>query len=488
MKKLLIGIFAVVVVLIILGYSLLFTNFGNNLLKPMIASKISKAIGNKVVVDEFRLRLSTFRIKLRDLQGSNISSGGKFNIFSQGISAKFKSNIVKNDVFKLHGLIIRGGFDVDGSLEGSLNDRIKIKGVSNVAASDTNFNIVLKDSKPRAIYVNAKHINLEKLLLMLNRPVYAKGLIDVVATIDKIKKKSIDGHVDSMLYKGVINTAAIKRLYNIDIPNNTQVHLKTVSDIENSIAYTNFLLKTSLGDLFGKRAVFDLNKFALESDYNINIPDLNKLYFAIKRHMSGNFKANGNIKYKKHDIIANLHSNIWGGVLNAVFKNGDIKGRAQNIEIEDAIEMFLYKKIFASKGNVDFRYNILTKKGNIDAVFNNGHILPNRLSFVIRNAARFDLTKEIYKTTTIKSRIDKKKFTLDLDMASRFTNLSTKKAILDFDKNTIDALMRVVIKKRNIAVTLKGDMNKPSIKIDMKKTLEKNIKNEVKGFIKGLLN
>ncbi len=151
------------------------------------------------------------------------------------------------------------------------------------------------------------------------------------------------------------------------------------------------------------------------------------------------------------------------------------------------LEMLIYPKIFDSEMNADIKYNLLSKKGSVDAKLHNGRILPNKLSFILKNMAKFDITKEIYKITTIKSNINDKEIYTDLFMESRLTKITSRKAYLNMQENKINADLNIFIMKKPVTVKIKGDVKKPKINVDFKDFLKSEVKSkaekEIKKFI-----
>ncbi len=666
MKKILIGITVILVLIFVFAYGLLFTQPGNNILKPTVESKINSILNTRMRVEQFSLRPSYIALKLETPKGSIFTVKGKFGLFSKKVDLKYTLSVNKNeDKFKFKQFELKGPFDVEGTAAGFINGLLTINGRSNFAASNILYKIELKNKKPlsadinisnlrlrnllvsinKPIYADAlikatikiesfeknklkgkgnvyitdgmvnqailkkrfnitlpktvfkavadvtlngsvvgfssnlnsnllkmaingllnqqtdridgkykliiaklsllkpitnmalkgsfategtlkgtknilhlsgtssvadsatsynlevrnlnikkinillKHAKLQKILAILNKPVYASGLVDARIDMSNMSPSKLSGNIDINISRGVVNKSVIKKLFNLNMPA-TEFSSSVVSDIKNGVAVSKIKVHSSIASLRTKKTIFDIKKAGLNSDYILTIPDLDKLYFITNMHMKGAAAVAGKISYSAGNLIATAFSNMLGGKINIKLSNNNLTGKANNISMVKVLEMMRYNKIFNSNGDVNFKYNLSTKKGTVNALFVNGHILPNRVTFLLHNMAKFDITREIYKTTRIDSVINNKVVRSNLDMISRLTHITSHNALIDLNRNFIDAKIKVAIKKSSVYVKLKGNIKHPRIKIDfrnlIKHKIEKKVKKRVETLIKGL--
>ncbi len=480
-----------------------FTSFNKNALKGNGKIYITKGIVNgDVVKKEFNLNLpkTTFSAKadivlngsLVNLDSDIESNLGKssikgvFNQKTENINAKYVIKILNLALLKpLTNLELKGAFFTSGNIKGTKSVML-IKGTSNVADSQTNYNVRIKDSNIEKIGLYIKDAKLEKILAMLNKPIYAKGFVNANINLSDIKKDRLEGSIKANISKGVVNTAVVRKLFKLRMPETT-FRADISSLIKKSVATSVVNVNSSIASLSTKKTVFNIPGFVLDTDYTLKIPDLNKLYFLTNRHMKGSSVVNGRVKYTKNGLNAIALSNMWGGKINVKINNDKVVGEAKNISVVKITDMMMYNRIFDSKGSVDFKYDMATKKGVVNALFVNGHILPNRVTFLLHNMAKFDITKEIYKTTKIHSTINNKKIFSNLDMVSRLTRISSKNAFIDMNRDTIDAKIRIAIKKNAVYVKLKGNLSHPRIKFDFRNLIKNKVEKKVKKKINSLL-
>ena len=80
MKKIIIGTLSLTLILLVLAYTLAFTSFGNNLLKPTIQAKINESSPLPIELSEFTLNMSSFKILLKLDHENTILAEGTYSL------------------------------------------------------------------------------------------------------------------------------------------------------------------------------------------------------------------------------------------------------------------------------------------------------------------------------------------------------------------------------------------------------------------------
>ncbi len=404
---------------------------------------------------------------------------------------KYEVDIKRLELLKpLTKADIRGAFYTKGSVKGNRKKTL-VSGLSNLAGSKTDYTVVLNDYAPSSVNARINGAKIEKLLYMLYQPQYAKGRIDSTIELNDVKRLS--GKVVSKI-SGVTNPKVLKKEFDFE-----KALIKFTADqetrLKKGVTKTDLFVNSNVAKFTTKDALFDINSGKFDSKYELFIPDLNRLYFATKQKMRGKLKVTGVAK-KEKDLVLTAHSDTLGGTFDAKVVNDDLKADLKNIKVVELTNMLYYPKVFDSVMNADLKYNLATKKGKLNANALNGRILPNQMTFLLKQMANFDITKEIYKKTTLTSDINDKKILSDLDMKSRLTHITSKRALLDMERNIVDAKLRIDIKGKPLYVKIKGNIQNPKVSLDAKallqnrakKELQKRLKGKAAEKVKGLLN
>ena len=465
----------------------------NNLDGKFIANISKGQLENDVINKEFNQTLSSKINFDADIDASFLGKNAQIkselftsigNLFLEKTLVDLEKNRVVSDykfeaknLQKLQSVIGRnliGDFNTTGNILYD-NSILSVDGNSDIFESSTAFRFKLEDSIAKDISFKVENTKIEKLLSFLNEPIYATGDLNLQGDIknssfDKLSGTIISNISDAKLVNEVVNAVfkqELKTPVNFDLAlNNNLVPNKVVSKM---------VLNSSIANLSVENAVYDLLEGVLKSDYLLKISSLDNLKDFTKTKLRGKLDIKGELEKKDLFLSMTGKSSVIGGDLDFTLKNDDLIATLNNASVKELTYMMYKPEFFDSKGNFTLNYNTITKKGNLVGKLLNGHFLPNDFSILINQLAKFDLTKEIYETVDLNSDINDKQLTSNLLMKSKNTQIESKDAFIDLEKNFIDAKLNTQIKTRGFNVSLKGEMNKPKISLDAKDLLQNEL-------------
>ncbi|MCF6201811.1 MAG: hypothetical protein L3J42_06800 [Hydrogenimonas sp.] len=485
--KYIVSLLALFLLLVGAVYGLLFTSPGNSILRPVIESKISENVPLPTKLETFLLRPDRFDLLLRIGDDTLIEAKGSMSLTAQSIDATYNVDI--KDLSKLQKLTemkLNGPFKTSGTIKGDKKLLI-VDGKSDLADSETSYNLRLKEFSPKELQAKIAHLKIESLLYMLNQPIYAKGRVDIKADIPGLDPDNLKGSVITAIREGLVHPEPVKRDFNISIPSDLTFKADIDTLLKETKAISKVDFKTSIANLFSKALTYDIKKGVLTADYRADVADLDKLYFLTNQHMKGDITVTGDLELSGKKVRATAHSNTLGGAFDALFEDGKAKVDIRNIQTVALTDMLLYPHIFDSRVNAKLNYDTIKQLGELHAELLNGQILPNKMSFMLQQMANFDITKEVYERTTIDTKIVKKKLISDLYMKSRLTEISSQKGLIDLDSQTIDTKLDIKIRKMVLPVLLKGELTSPEVKIEAKDLLKSKAKEEIEKRLPGKL-
>jgi hypothetical protein len=465
----------------------------NNLDGIFVANMTKGILNNDVINKEFNQTLS-----------SPINFQGDINASLLGNKAEVKSELLTSiaDIFldktiiDLNNKNFFSDYKIDvknlNRLEGVLgrklnaefsnigkvsmeNSLISINGNSNIFESTTNYKLELKDFVAQNVDFKIENAKIEKLLHMLNEPVYLIGDFNVKGQIKDSSLDKLNGLIVSKISNAKIINEVVNAVYKQELTDVITFDSTINTSLVPNQAISKVEVLSNIGKLNLEKAIYNLSDKSFNSDYVLNILALEKIKGLTKSDLRGELDLKGEVKSLDKTLFFTGNSNIVGGTLNFNLKNDIFNLKLDNANMKDLLYKMNKPEIFDSKANFDLQYDLAIKKGKLNANLLNGHFLPNDYSNIISQLAKFDLTKEIYETVKIESNINEKQFVSNLNMQSKNTQIQANDAFLDFDKNLIDAKLNTKIKDNNFVITLKGDMKKPNIGLDTKELL----KNEV---------
>ena len=469
-------------------------NIDNNNLDGKLIANISKGqLENDVINKEFN---QTFSSKINidgDIEASFLGKNAEIktqlltsigNLFLEKTLVDLEKDRVVSDykfevknLQKLESVLGRkliGDFNTTGNI---LYDNLilSVDGNSDIFESSTVFRFKLEDNIVKDISFKVENTKIEKLLDFLNEPIYATGDLNVQGEIQNSNLEELSGTIiskisDAKLVNEVVNAVfkqELKTPVNFDMALNNQF-------IPNKIV-SQMVLNSSLANLSAENAIYDLVEGVLKSDYLLKISSLDNLKDFTKTKLRGKLDIKGELEKKDMFLFATGKSSVLGGKLDFTLKNDDLTASLNDVSVKELSYMMYKPEFFNSRGDFSLNYNTITKQGNLVGKFFNGSFLPNDLALLINHLAKFDLTKEIYETVNLNSEINDNLLTSNFLMKSENTQIESKDAITDFDKNFIDAKLNTQIKNRSFNLSLMGEMNKPKISLGAEELLKNEI-------------
>jgi len=462
-------------------------------------------IDSKLMKSDFNVTIPTtvFNMNLdAKLKGDNIDYRYKLNsnlakISSTGtvtpqpltLDVKYGLNIEELAVLKpITNADVRGAFRLNGIAKGT-KDNLKVNGKSDVANSDTAFNITLKDFKPATIKATVKHLKLQKILYMVKQPHYTDGNLFLNVDISDAKAASLKGTVVSRIEKGLLNSKYMTKAYEFKskMPKTT-FNMKTITKLNKDLADTKVDFNSNLVTLDVKQARFNMGDGSIVTDYLVNVKSLDKLFFATQRHLKGGISLNGEFK-KAKDLDLTIHSKIAGGKIDAALHNDDFHADLKSIQTLDALHILMYPEIFKSSlvGTLD--YNLAKEKGVMEADLVDGKFTKNQMLTLIKQYAHTDLYKERFKGN-VRADINKENIVASLDLKSNRSSIETKNTKLNSKTKKINSKIDINANGNPIIITLTGNAASPKVKINAEKLIQKEaqkaVKKELNNFFKKL--
>lgn len=386
---------------------------------------------------------------------------------------------------------LRGRLNAQGTLKGK-QEKMLLKLKSDLAASKTDLVLTLKELKPAALDLSVVHLRLEKLFYMLQQPHYASGDFNLKADIDDLRAGKLKGKVTSVT-TGKLDNVYLTKEYKFKHPMpNTSFRLRTVSTLQGADIDTLATLASGLANVNLKQARFNVEKSTLKSDYKVAIPSLEKLYFVTDKHLRGGIEANGEIQ-KANSLRITAYSKIADGIMKMKLVDEKLHVDLEDVRTKRVLWILRYPEIFDGGMYAKTDYDLTSQKGVVTAKFKDGKFVKNDVFDALKQFGKVDLYKE-YFNGDAKANIVKEKIAATFDLKSRKAEIRSYRTLLDTKHSTIDSQIELTVDKSPVTVTLKGDIAKPTVGVDLKafmkseagKKLEKKADKELNRLFKKL--
>jgi len=480
MKKFFLFLTILLLLIVAIVYGVLFTKQGNDYVASYIESTVNTEQKDvQLKVNDFTLTFNTINFDATISDNSHINITGDLQLFKQYVDLKYDIKIM--ELSKLESLInqkLNGSFSTSGTFKGDSRTSV-IKGISNIAQSQTTYDVTLKNFQVGSIDFIIENAKIDKLLYLANQPVYANGLLSIDGKILNTAPETLNGIIKTKISNGRTIKAIVNSAFKQDLKNDIEFKLNATTSLVPNQALTNSKIITTLVNLDIKKAVFTFDTAALDSDYMLTIPNLSKLYDFTSTKMRGDVTINGNIKSKEKSLLVDGNSKLFGGILNFNLNNDDLQADLKDIQVQDLTHMMYYPEVFDSTTALVVDYNLAQKKGKLSGNLINGHFIANDFSSTLNQFAKFDITREVYDTVTIDTDINKSILSSVVTMKSKNTQIDISKSIIDVDKKTVDAAIDTQIKKTQLTLKVKGDMHNPNISFDSKELLSNEVNKQI---------
>ena len=414
-----------------------------------------------------------------------ILSSGKLVPEPLKTDINYSLNIKKLELLKpITGADIRGSLNLAGTAEGT-KEKLIVNAKSDLASSNTNISLILKDFKPSSTVATVKNLKLKKLLYMLNQPHYTDGLFSLEADISDLREGNLKGGITTNLKNGLLDSAYISKAYEFKskMPRTT-FNSKTVTRLDKNMVDTKVDFNSNIANLDIKSAKFNIKESSLASDYVLKVNNLDKLFFVTGQHLKGSIFLNGEVK-KAEDLDVSAHTKIAKGKIDAFVHNDDFKADLKDIQTLDLLHMLIYPEVFKSTLNAKLDYNLAKSKGKISGHLVDGIFTRNQIFNLIKKYAKFDMYREKF-NGNIYADIDKENILTSLDLKSRKASIKTKDTSLNTKTQMIDSKVKIIANNNPIGAEIKGNINRPKVKVDVEDLLKKELNKAAEKGVKKL--
>ena len=421
MKKIFLSLSLIIILILGSIYGLLFTKFGNNIVSSYIEEKVNLDQKDvKLKVNDFTLTLNYLNFDAWINDNSKINISGDLSLFKKSVDLKYDIKI--NDLSTLKNLTrqeFKGPFVTNGIFIGNEEEAI-IQGTSDIARSQTRYYFNLEDFEPRNINIQVKNAKIEDLLTLLNKPIYAKGDLNVLADIKNANISNLDGIFVSKISNGKIDNEVMNKEFNQTLASPISFNGEMNALLSPNKAEVKTNLTSSLINIFMDKTVVNLLTNQIDSDYKIDIKNLNKIEGIIAKKLNGEFSTKGNLKAFDETIKIEGDSNVFESNVKyntelTNYKPSYIKFSVENAKLEKFLQM-LNEPIYALG---DFNIQGEIKNANLDK-------LDGNISSKITNAS---IVNEVTNTVFKQNLKEKINFDLNID-TSLVPNQAVSKASL----------------------------------------------------------
>ena len=485
MKKFLLILLVLVLFIFGIFYMLFFTKIGNGIISQYIENSFNEK------QNDFKLKFDTFLINTNNINlVANINDSSKIKIDGKissllDLKGEFVYKIDIKDLSIFNNIVqkeLKGSLQANGDLI-TKNGLSTIIGTSNIANSSTKYEINLNKRDIKSLDLDIKNANIDELLALLSEPIYSFGKLNLNAKLIKNSSNFFNGDFLFDINDGKINNEIVQKEFNFPIKQTITYNLKSLNKLENTNVLSDIKLISSLANLDMKNLIIDLVTKDISSNYFLDILNLRQIEEFINIALNGDLKVVGNINKNQKTLKIDGNSNIADGVANFVLLDDNLDLKLKDANSLKLLYILNKEQFFNSNISLDSNYNIVSKIGNINIEVKNGNFIKNNFIQTIEDFTKIDLSKEIFESGAINSKIDNKKIYSNLHLTSKKSDIKSKDSFIDFNKNIIDTKLDINLNKNIFSVKLEDDLNKPKIIVDVQDLIKNILEKKLDKYI-----
>lgn len=316
----------ILLVLVVALYCVLFSSFGNSVLKPFVEKIASEKIGMEFRLEKFELGFSSFDI-LAIINGElGVESKGKYSLFSSQFDLNYNTQAKSFN-----------GMQIDLSLKGEALgsfDNFVANGSGSLAGSSIRFASRIKDYAPLELKLDAKALDLAALSMIALKKSYITGKLSAVADI-----AGQEGTAKLNSAK-IIITKEAQNDFGISLPANFALSLNSDIKLLGKQVAATTRLKSALANLSAKNTSYNFENGEITSDFNLDIANLTALEPIIKQKLNGSIKVAGNTKIANGAMeFLDAKINGLGGEILASLKDNELNANIKNLKLAQALSL-----------------------------------------------------------------------------------------------------------------------------------------------------
>lgn len=433
---------------------------------------------NGTILPKITFALDSFiDLKKESLVHNTLFDSNLFRLTLEGIVNHKNQTLVNRYFFRAKELALlepitkakhRGTFFTKGTANGTF-DHIQVKGISDLLQSSINYTVNLIEGTPKSAKILLKDLKLNSLFHTLYLPSYAKGEVNSKILLDNLDGDKLSGSVNLSAYFSP-EYALLQKEMNLSLPK-SDYNISLKSNINELYAMNLLTLQSDYLSLHFPSAL-QIKEKSFDGQYTLTLNDLNKLKPLTKMKLKGDITAEGRIKHEYNSTTATLRSKLFGGEIDAVFKDNKILVKLKDVEFLKILDMLVYPKIFKATADGKLTFDLTNQKGDFYGQLKKGQILHTKNMKNLKRYLGLDLGFEVFNDILLRGIIQSKQVIYDLKMKSAKTSIVSKKSFLDLEERFINSTMQVTYGSTALEVKLKGDIEKPKLKLNTKKLLK----------------
>ncbi len=454
--KLILWMFGATTLLLAGGYFLLFTQSGNNLIKPYIQNKLNAKTPLEIRLEKFRLTPSKIALSLGFPGDNSIYFAGRYDLFAKSIDGRFDASLQELSAFsQLLERNISGALQTQGTMRGDLK-QLKVDGELHAAKGGGTYSLTLQKMQPATFRAEFAKMDAAQLLQMAGEQPYFTGELRLDAELRELAAKVKKGAVDLRLVDGELNAAVIEKRLQLTLPRQKRLQLHAKAKLEDVIGYEALL--EGAQSIVKSSGTFAQQTQTLQGVYSVDVARMELFEPLIGYRLQGPLRLHGNIKADPEYGAVSIDSGLASGQTKLLvglkeFRPSSLKGTMHALELEKLLYFLNQPRYASGLFQSDLEITKITQEGlwgEIDSALNaarfNEELLQKRFGLDLGGHSAIEL-----KARTV---LDAKRLRSDLRAESPLATLRLPEAEYNMQTGRFESPFSVDIEKLSRLNTL----------------------------------
>ena len=341
---------------------------------------------------------------------------------------------------------LHGPLALAGKVTGD-QKRLSITGTTDIAKSDSRYDVILENFTPSRVVANVKGGHTEALLKMLGEAPVIAGRFDLDATLNDLNPEHLAGDLVLKLPKGSLDRAILKHDYALELPDtafsaDADAKLKG-EDVTYGLNVHSALANVTSGGVIKPKTM------AMDLSYDLSLKELGMLKSVTPVPMRGAIATKGSVKGDQKRLNVVGTSDIAGSQSDyrltlEAFAPRSVTANIKGAEVRRVLAML--SQPHYGDGVIDISVDIPdARMGQLDGTVRtsvtkglaNSELISKQFDFL-------PMPKTTFSTKTVTT-LSKNRATTVSEIRSTLADVTGKKATVDFDTGYVHADYRVDI-------------------------------------------
>ncbi|MBT8343334.1 MAG: hypothetical protein KJO45_01315, partial [Sulfurovum sp.] len=381
--------------LVIALSGILFTQQGNDLVKPFLKAELEKQVGLPVDVNLYKLRYDNTELKITIDNALNVDVESIFNLLGlsfDGIYTIYANNFVYN------GINLKQA-NINGEFKG-VPDDLYVNGKGNTFNAPLNYYLRVLEGDAKEVTIQLKDMNISDMLALAKQPAVANGKVDANVTIPTMAEGELNAH-GIIHFNGMsFNDALIKKLYKVSMPEAMKVDGIVDANVTDTEIIGGADMKSNILNVNLQNAQFNTKTKYLSSDYMVDILNLKSLSDMLRTKLDGALVLEGHVE---KDKILNLTgvTRSLGGEINYTLLDKNLSSSIVAVPVKNMLQMFRFPAFVDAHASGALGYDLLSKKGHTKLALEKFKLASNKMTKSVKMMILKDPSSIVFGDTSL---------------------------------------------------------------------------------------